>query len=317
MSKWLSGSMLILIVLCVLSGCDDKKQVKTGDLSVDSCEPEYSKEAGDDRFMLEWYVNMLETDTGSTEPEPIMSVDYTGGDVKTDIDIDYARNDKEKEEIEVLCMMLVDGIPVPFSVDGGDKKVTNPVDIINGTGKKITVEFYPFGIDEQYKDLIFIGVPFYSADETKSMDDNTVLYCKKQIRSLAGKTDALEKSASTDFTVTDSTMEMYGKELYDISKYNGGLRDYILKDINGNWYYMGDYKESEGYTYILDNGEIADVFSGASYLRWKSDDGRFVNAGINIGDPEGETHHIFAITVRSDEVVLARKSFNVYLDKEE
>lgn len=300
----------VVVILCImLCGCGKLNNEDIGKL--------YGNNSNDS-YKVIWYSNILEASDNNdtaTAGFPIENIVYSGNDVKLGISVTVNNEKMGNENIKLMCFLLINGTPVPFSVDGGERKCTNYTEVINGSEKVMQAEFYPYGIDEEDNDVIFVGVPFYDIAETQEPSENMVVYCKKNITSQVGATEKADMhNVSQTYFCSDITTDTYGKELYEISPYNGSIKDFIVKNDDGSMYFLGDYKASAGITYLFVDGEFFNGFDGNSSLGWDSTGKRFVNAVIDCSSLEPGVHSIYAVTVRSEEVVLARKSFSTTIE---
>lgn len=303
MKKVIAVIMMICILLC---SCDSKSN---SDNKTDTKVLEESTEG----YKVTWNSNMLENNDSHSMIERIT---YLGNDISIGISVMVNQENKGEIEIPMMCFMLINGIPIPFSLDGGEEKEINYLYLTNGIEKTIIADFYPYGIDENDSDIIFIAIPYYQLQKTIELSDNMILYCKKVISSEIGSTEKINMDFASDYFVTNDTVKTYNKELYDISPYNGAIKDFIVQKSDGDVFYLGDYKDSDGKTYLFNNGDFLAAFSGDCCMLWDCNGGRFINSKLDKSRLNKGLNSIFAVTVRSDDVVLARKSLNTLIEIE-
>lgn len=257
-------------------------------------------------YKITWYANVLQKNISNeyeVTDKIICNSEYNDAGVR----IVYAREDKKSIEIPVMYMILIDGKPVEFSIDNKEKNDIQYINIINGEDKIFPVNFKSVGDNISEHSMVFLAVPYYNI-KTQELSDNTIMYCKKTISNEIDISDKDILQTDTEYKMADSTMKICGKELYEISEYNGSVKDYLIYD-NDKIKYIGDYPNKNGKTYIVVDGKFYKENDILYCLEWQNNK-RYVYKEFTMCDLLSEKHIIFAITIMEDEIVVAHKSFN-------
>lgn len=188
------------------------------------------------------------------ELKTVREIVTDGNEVSVNISIIYSNNILGDVEVEFLCILLVDNHIIPFYTNDQDMDTGQYIQCRNGVEKIVEIHFQPYGVKENISSLVFVGIPYYNNKNTKNMIDNQMIYCKKFIRSTGSQKEIQEMNIKQNYFSTDDTVELFAKELYEISLFNGSLKDYIIQQPDGSIYYMGDYEQSEGFTILFLDG---------------------------------------------------------------
>lgn len=307
-----------LLIIILVSGCQMDKNnnivrgIGNAEETSNSDNDNNTIAGMQEKYRVKWRANML--DGCEADAVPIEKIVYSGDRIHIGASVIWEDESKDSVSLKMLCCLMLDGKLIPFSVEDGNEDEINYITVQNGAEQRVSVEFYPYGLTAQETALIFICIPYYEKMETEDMSENLMMYCKKMIRSDAGDTESLPLEKSENYFITDNTVDTYGKKLYEISSYNGSLKDYVLQDKNGDVYYLGDYQETQGMTYLMVNDEFLKHDQKNFCIDWNNHQGKFINYKIEKSAFLAEKNKVFAITVRSDEVVLAKKSFNTTIE---
>lgn len=262
-------------------------------------------------FKITWYANLLqENDLGefAVTDKIVCKDDIT--DMRASII--FTREDEENVEIPIICAVLVDGTPVKFRIDNNSQDIIQHTKVVNGEENLININFKSVGEKNIEKEIIFIAIPYYK-EKTEKLSDNIIMYCKKTLVNEVMFEDIEEVKYDENYETAETTKEICGKELYEISEYNGTLKDYILYE-NNIIKYIGDYTNKEGRTYIFVDSKF--YIDEIKCLKWKASDKRFIYKEIKPEALAEGKHIVFAVTIIEDEVVVARKSFNEEIEIE-
>ncbi len=295
----------ILIILLTLSttynftACDKSSEIKKNNRNQND-----KKQTG---YEITWYANILQKKT-SDEYEVTDKIICNNENCNVGISIVYTREDRENIEISMLCMLLIDGCPVEFSIDKGMKDNIQYVNIINGKEIIYYVNFDTIGDKLSEHDMVFLAIPYYE-NITDNISENTIMYCKKTLINEMDIPDKDMLKIDNEYKTAESTLEICGKELYEISEYNGSVKDFLLCE-NDNITYIGDYPDKNGKTYIFIDGKLYEENNNVYCLKWNNDNKRYVYKEYNISELSPGRHIAFAVTIMENEIVVARKSFN-------
>lgn len=219
------------------------------------------------------------------------------------------------DTIEVMAMVLVDNLPVPFVLENSDEKIINVFEITNGEELKQNFSFTPKNIKSDESIMTVLLIPCYN-QMTTDIYNNSVILQSKYLSSEVETAKGQEIVYSNDYIQIEDTTELYGKTLNEISEYNGFICDFILENEDGKLYYMGDKQEGDYITYLFCDGELYGGFDGLEYFAWKKQESGYVNKEIDINGLASGKHYMFAVTCKNTDGVMSvvEKSLNTEIE---
>ena len=173
----------ILLLSTILSSCgninnytnDEMNLVQNSNASVEkevSCIANIYKCVKDEQTGKEKYGLLLN--------EPLV---YQGGTFSIGASM-YIKNEMiDDKAISILCVLLLDGVPIQYSIDGSKSAVMQYIMLQNGVEKRIKIDFIPDGLSEKSKNIVLLGIPF-AEKEKITIYENDILYCAQKIVSL-------------------------------------------------------------------------------------------------------------------------------------
>lgn len=173
----------ILLLSTILSSCgnindytnDEMNLVQNSNVSVEkevSCIANIYKCVKDEQTGKEKYGLLLNE-----------SLVYQGGVFSIGASM-YIKNEMiDDKDISILCVLLLDGVPIQYSIDGSKSAVMQYIMLQNGVEKRIKIDFIPDGLSEKSKNIVLLGIPF-AEKEKITIYENDILYCAQKIVSL-------------------------------------------------------------------------------------------------------------------------------------
>ena len=165
----------ILLLSTILSSCgninnytnDEMNLVQNSNASVEkevSCIANIYKCVKDEQTGKEKYGLLLN--------EPLV---YQGGTFSIGASM-YIKNEMiDDKAISILCVLLLDGVPIQYSIDGSKSAVMQYIMLQNGVEKRIKIDFIPDGLSEKSKNIVLLGIPF-AEKEKITIYENDILY---------------------------------------------------------------------------------------------------------------------------------------------
>lgn len=223
-------------------------------------------------------------------------ITYRSKDTNLAVSLSLDMGKSDYKDISMLCIMLLDGQLIPFSMSDENKQLVNYITQENGREVKYHLDFTPYGINmEEEKELIFAAIPFYD-NEKVEIYENGVLYHSKKIISESEEISRDEYKEGAGY-LFDEVENMYGKPIWEISEYNGEISDYIIQKDDGKIYYMADYMDGEFVTFLFCDGKLFSGFDGEYYLKWNENSQSYLNKEIDVSSLDEGKHILFAVTV--------------------
>lgn len=253
------------------------------------------------------HINILEprmNEDNTYEYGLIGGTEYTISDNSLDFALEYVlENDylDNKVSVPYLIAAFIDDIPIKFRLDSEEYVLTSEVSLLNNETSYIHISLCPESLEIVNKKgkLVIACIP---------MMNNTV-WDNESIM-MAGLGNSCSKKISNEFSTVDdgnnqisemthmkSVKEIVGQELWEITKHTGQIRDFVLKGMAGNYYYIGDYQENmQLTTYFLLDGKFIESEEGCLSLRWNGYNGYSAHE-IELPEMTPGRHIVSAITV--------------------
>lgn len=314
-------SILILVMSILFTGCNGKSsytdkgtETKLTAENTDDGQSSENKEGFSTELSSNFYKTQVDSDTGERKFGLFLgeNILYEGNEVEIGAGIRADMGLESYTEIPVLCMLVLDGRLIPFSVDGSPNEITHRLLVNNAEEKKFTLKFMPYGVCEnEEKQLLFIAVPFYDKNSVE-LYENDLIYCAKKIESSKGNLDAENYLEGKDYFFKDDIESYYGQELPQISEHYGEVFDYLVQNEKEELYYVADYPEGKYETIIICDGELYNGFDGCPYLIWDKKENGYMNKKIDITGLAKGSHVLSVITIDNNyqDNYMAFKSMN-------
>ena len=289
-----------IIILCVFCACTRKENYEKIDETETGTDATSQLESTG--YTLSYFTNffeyVLDETTGQYKYGRFLgeNIKYRGEDTNLAVGLSIDMGKSDYKDISMLCIMLLDGQLIPFSMSDENKQLVNYITQENGREVKYHLDFTPYGINmEEEKELIFAAIPFYD-NEKVEIYENGVLYHSKKIISESEEISRDEYKEGARY-VFDEVENMYGKPIWEISEYNGEISDYIIQKDDGKIYYMADYMDGEFVTFLFCDGKLFSGFDGEYYLKWNENSQSYLNKEIDVSSLDEGQHNLFAVTV--------------------
>lgn len=228
----------------------------------------------------------------------------------------YINNEiTEDKDISVLCLLLLDGIPIPFSMDDNKLDILQSVVLQNGIEKKVKIDTEPYGVSKESKNLIFLGIPFANK-ENNEVYENNILYCTNDIVSekenlpvkgseLQYKSDYIDNIDEMIENVTSGTDNSNGQNRY--------IHNFIYTS-EDKYFFTSDINEGKNETILFCDGKLYEGFDDSSYFLWEGKS-EFINMKIDTSKLTAGKHIMSVVTIQdNDGFITASKSLNVEVD---
>lgn len=302
MKKILWCTVLISIFLC---GCSKNNRT---DIEINRIKENIESEKNSEQieqmqysteFATNLYKHVVDETTGESKYGLLLgeNITYSGKNIELGADLYVNMGNDRYTDIPLLCMLLLDGKMIPFSIDNKEEADIQYISIQNGEEKMYPLNFKPVGVsDTEIKKLLFIAIPFYNYENT-TIFENDILYCEKNIVSLAGELVSEDYESGIGYFIERDLEKIYNKSLKEISEYNGELTDYIIQNDDSKIYYMGDYDSGEYETFLFCDGQLYGGFDNRYYLKWSKAEEGYVNKEIDMGSVNSGRHILFTMTV--------------------
>lgn len=303
-----------IFIMIILTGCSNGKtedkgtetndtvwnesETQNGGKDTDETTANYSNQA---LVNILKYVIDEETRQGKYGKLINEDIVYYGESVELGVDLYVEMGSGTDMDIPLMCMMILDGREIPFSINDSEINNIQYISMKNGSQERYSVKIVPYGVSEtESKELLFVAVPFYDKSRS-SVYDNMVVHYPATIISEAGELKAEEAVQDSEYFILEDLKQLYNKELWEISEHNGVIRDYIIQNEDGKIYYMGDYQAGEYETFLFCDGQLYNGFGGQYYLQWRKDDSGYINKEIDVSLLDGGEHSFFAVTIGHSE----------------
>lgn len=308
----------ILLLSTILSSCgninnytnDEMNLVQNSNASVEkevSCIANIYKCVKDEQTGKEKYGLLLN--------EPLV---YQGGTFSIGASM-YIKNEMiDDKAISILCVLLLDGVPIQYSIDGSKSAVMQYIMLQNGVEKRIKIDFIPDGLSEKSKNIVLLGIPF-AEKEKITIYENDILYCAQKIVSLYDNSECDEIIQPT-YNYIESIDEVIRDEIkeqgliYEQEKY---IHNFIYSNEVGE-YFTSDITEGKNETLLFCDGKLFSGFDKKEYFLWQGKD-KYINMKVNTDTLSKGEHVMFVVTVECiDDYITAGKSLNrkVYINEE-
>lgn len=311
----------ILLILPLLCSCKNSKEneITTETISTSESDIETTTSADNSEHSVSYYTNfyeyVLDENTGQSKygrflGEPIT---YRGEDTNLVVSLNMNTGNSECKDISMMCIMLLDGQLIPFSINGEDKQLVNYIIHKNNTEVKYHLDFIPYGISTtEEKELYFVAIPFYLNNKLE-IEDNYILYNSHHIIS---ESEDLSREEYKDgaWHFTNDVESVYGKPIWEICEYydNGSIYDYIIQKDDGEINYLANYDDGEFVTFLFCDGKLFNGFDGEYYLKWRVEQS-YLNKEIDVSSLDKGNHLLYVVTVditRDHDFFAIQKSMN-------
>lgn len=310
--------LFILLAVCFLccscSGISDGKADNTN-VKSDTDVTDNVKEV---TALANLYKYSVDVDTGKEKFGMLLKENfvYTGEELLIGAGM-YINNEMtEEENIPVLCMLLLDGNPIPFSVNGNESSVLQKDVLENGVEKKVKLGFMPYGVSDNDKSLMFIAVPFFDKANIQ-IYENDVLCCMKKIESECGDLEWNGINNECEYNYIDD-ISMIKQKVFEKTDISNGWDEYVVnyiyKDDNGDYYFTADYQNGKYKTMILCDGNLYHGFDGGESFEWEGGTG-YIHKKINTDSLALGKHIMSVITIEdNDNYYSVKKSLNTEVE---
>ncbi len=231
------------------------------------------------------------------------TITYEGSDIELGVTTGIDLNDRRYDTVEGAAIMTIGGQLVPFSIDGGEKKICHNVTLSNGGEQKQIISFAADMLEKGEKtDWCFTIVPF--VEEYRHVaDESQVLQFGSFIESTVDRTNYEQVATEycTEGYFFDTTENVYGKTLNEICPYSGAVRDFILQDKNGKWMYLGSHPKGKSIVLLFCDGQLYEGFDGSYGMMINKIVTGYVNKEIDISKLSVGTHTMHALVLVYDE----------------
>lgn len=297
---------IVLLLLSLLCSCRNK-EVKENESTTEimstsktDIDTNAYSESTEETFSssMRFYEYVLDETTGQGKYGSFFGdpIKYRGKDTNLVVGLRIDKPKSFSKDISMMCIMLLDGQLIPFSINGEDKQLVNYIMLENGKEAKYHLDFTPYGISNvEYKEIMFAVIPSY-LDYEIDIDENHILYDSHQIISESEEVSREEYKEGEGYFF-DEVENMYGKHIWEISKYDGGIRDYIIQKDDGKIYYMADYMDGEFVAFLFCDGKLFNGFDGEYYLKWSEDSQSYLHKEIDVSSLDVGNHIFYVVTV--------------------
>lgn len=287
--------VLFIILLC---GCSDEENTIAIDESVQSdTDTLPSIKEGLAAYMN---IHSVKTDatTGAVKYGTFLDkqIVYEGEELELGVSVEFDIPNEECESVTALLMLVVNNELTPFSLDNSEKEMLQEVVLDNGKDKTMLLSFKPDNLGtNQTSDWIIAAIPLLD-EYAHPAEETVVISCHKQIISCADNSQAVSNQPCENGYFFDSTVNVYGKKLNEISKYNGTIQDYILQDNKGDWYYMGDNTEGKYLTMLFCDNQYFNGFDGTYNLMVNKTSAEPVHKKVDMSSIENGNYNFYTVT---------------------
>lgn len=238
---------------------------------------------------------------------------YAGDPIELGMSVEIAIQPLDNDRIPLLCMVLIDGQPVPFSLGTGEADVVQYTELQNGEQAILPLLIEPENISQgETKQLLFVGIPFYDKADNGSLE-NDILSWEHNLYAQAEAAGG-EPAALGRLTVLseDDVEELYAADVHEIFPDREMIRDCIMQNKEGDWYYLGGYEQGRGRTYLICDGLLFDGFPDGQYsILWEDETEGYGQEKIDISSLAEGSHLLTAFTVEYGQSTLwIKKSVN-------
>lgn len=208
-------------------------------------------------------------------------------------------------------MVFVNDIPIMFSVNDEKSDYKSEVDIINNQETKIRIclDDESLKCADKNGELLIMSIPM---PDNTVWDDKSILIAADELTftkkvynnlSMTGNNEA----SKTEMNHMKSVKSIIGRDLWEITRYTGHITDFILKGIDGKYYYVGDYRnDRELTTYFMLDGNFIETENGFYSIKWDGNDEYSVYE-LEVPEMDEGTHILLAVTIVNEE-----DSFSAY-----
>ena len=300
----------IIITMSLLCGCDNEKDNVINDKETTSESETESQDSNIDvnrgiGTFLNIYKITRDEATGEIKYSYFLDdyISYDGNKIELGIAMYIDPVSNKYDTVKAMSMMVVDDQLVPFTIDDSEEKLVHNITLENAKEARKLISFSPNNLEKgEEQEWAIILVPLLE-EYNHVPDEAMAAFYHKKITSTVEKTNTVDKDYFDKDYFYDTTKNVYDKELYEICKYNGAVRDYILLGKDNKWYYTSDqHVGGKVVTLLFCDGELYDGFNGKySLLIDKTMDGQQVHKEIDTLKLTSGKHEIFAVILTYDE----------------
>lgn len=305
-----------VILLCVtvlstilLCGCDNQSNdnaITESDNETSSVESD-AQDNDEGKVGISTYTNIYRIQRNETTGEAEYNyfiddcITFDGNALEFGISVSVNTYDSRYETVDALVVMVVDGQLIPFELADEGEKLVHNITMNNGQERREIISFSAENIEkDEKKDWTLCVIPLL--EEYRYVPDEIVVaYYNTAITSTVERQESSGSTYCTDGYYFDTSENVYGKSLYEISEYNGVVCDYILKDKNGNLSYMGDHDDGRLVTLLFCDGQLYNGFSESYGMITEGNSGEQVHRQIDTSGLSAGTHEMFAVALEYDE----------------
>lgn len=314
----IKGFISVLVLCVLLSACENGSKISNNtNTSEEISDVNEGKEV---TYLTNLYKCVIDNKTGEEKyglllNEPFV---YNGENLSIGAGM-YIKNEMiEDKDISVLCLVLLDGIPIPFSVEDNEQDIFQNVVLQNGVEKRIKLGLKPYGVSEEKKSLIFLGIPFVYKEKIE-VYENDILYCVKEIVSDSGSLSIKNERPQYEYDYIDNISEIIQSVIMDTDTSNGQeqyIHNFIYSN-NNQYFFTSDINEGKNETLLFCDGKLYSGFGGSAYFLWEGKN-EYVNMEIDTSELSEGKHIMFAVTIENkDGFVTVNKSLNMEVNVHE
>lgn len=311
---------LLLAVIWNCTGCNSEPRGSETKENIGNRDTEQEVTSADRQYSTEFATNIykcvVNPATGQKKYALYLgeNIVYSGEPLEIGVKLYAKMGDSSYDKIPVLCMLILDGKMIPFSLDGDENGMLHTLTIKNAAEGMYSVIFTPYGVSGQEpKQLLFMAIPFYDKKEV-TIFENDILACQKKIISEGGELPPEIYEPGSGYIFTEDLYSIYQKNIQDISDHAGEVMDYIIQSDNGELHYTADtaYEPGQYLTILVCDGELYNGFDDRPYLLWEKKEGGYMDKQIKTEGLTKGKHTIFAVTVdfTNDNFCMVRKAMN-------
>lgn len=210
-------------------------------------------------------------------------------------------------------MVLIDGQPVSFSLGTGEADVVQYTEIQNEEQAILPLLIEPENmVQGETKQLLFVGIPFYDKADNSILENDVLCWehnLYAQVEAEGGNSAA---SGYLTALSEDDVEELYSMDIHEIFPDREMVRDCIMQNKEGDWYYLGGYEQGRGRTYLICDGMLFGGFPDGQYsILWEDEADGYAQEKIDVMSLVEGSHLLSAFTVEYGQNTLwIKKSVN-------
>ncbi|MCI8668644.1 MAG: hypothetical protein HFI34_03820 [Lachnospiraceae bacterium] len=316
--------LLFFAVIFNCAGCNTEPTDNETKENIENRDTEQEVPSADRQYSTEFAANIYKCitnpDTGEKKYGLYLGEDivYSGEPLEIGVKLYANMGTSSYNDIPVLCMLILDGKMIPFSMDGDENGVQHALTIKNAVEGTHSVIFTPYGVSGQTsKQLLFMAIPFYDKGEV-TIFENDILACQKKIISEGGEVPPETYEPGSGYIFTEDLYSLYQKNIQDISDHVDEVMDYIVQSDNGELHYTADslYEPGQYLTILVCDGELYNGFDDRPYLLWEKKEDGYMDKQIKTENLAKGKHTIFAVTVdfTNDNFCVVKKAMNTEVE---